>query len=127
MTTINNQPKILTQYAELISIMQQDANSHHIESWISFNRLFIQSDVNELMIRNNLNQTGTLTIARIELNHRHNGTGTNIITWLEKFAHTHNGKRLVIECVLSQPMRNLALKLSFHEDPHIPDNYIKSL
>lgn len=124
---MKRQTERLTQYTGLINIMQTDANEDLITSWISFQRVFIQSDVNELMIRNNIATNRTLTLARITLNKQHQGTGTKVINWLEQFARSNHAHTLIIECVLTQPMKNLALKLGFHEDPIVPSNFIKSI
>lgn len=115
----------LNDYHGLYEIIQTDSKSK-VKQYTSFNNVYFSSSHNELMIRDNSkNILSTIVLARISLNNKHCGTGTKIIKWLEEYAKTHNAKRVIIESILTEPMRTLALKLDYKECKYSPGTYEK--
>lgn len=108
----------LEKYQSLADILQADTKSE-VTFYQNWNNIYFQSDENDLMIRDNTKvpQLKSITLARISLNHRHNGTGTKIIQWLEAYAKETHAERIIIESVLTRPMAELSLKLGY-----IPEN-----
>ena len=78
------------------------------------------------MIRDNSSDfLSSITLARILINHKHKGTATKIIKFLENYAKDNHAKKVVIESILSKEMLNLAINLGYTEDPYNHGNYIK--
>lgn len=118
----------IEDYAGLKDIMQIDTKKE-VYAYTQFNNVYFNSDENELMIRDNTKapaKMDTVTLANIYLNHKHYGVGTKIIEWLEEYAKAQHAKTCIIESILSTPMRNLALKKGYQQDPINKLNYIKT-
>lgn len=119
----------IEDYAGLKDIMQLDTKKE-VYAYTQWNSVYFNSDENELMIRDNTKEPAkmdSVTLANIYLNHKHYGIGTKIIDWLETYAKSQNAKICIIESILSTPMRNLALKKGYTQDPINKLNYIKKL
>lgn len=115
----------LNNYKYLYDLMKHDTTSK-IEWYTQFKNIYFRSEDNELLIRDNSDDgINSVTLAVIELNHRHQGYGTKIITWLESYARQHHAKKVIIESIITKPMRNLAIKLGYVKCKYNTGSYEK--
>lgn len=84
------------------------------QSYCMYQNYYFQSAVNELMIRKHQN-TKSIVLARIKINHRNIGTATKIIKNLENLAKELNYKEVIIESILTTEMWNLADSLGYQK------------
>ena len=104
---------------EVLFLFKQDADK--IDSvYINMGRLFIRGyntagDEDELMLRLPTYST-KLVVARIAFINRRKGFMGNLYTILQKAAKEIGANEIVIECVLSDEMKNWCDKYHFHTD-----------
>lgn len=117
----------LENYLELCKMMKSDLNPNDSFDWYTnYSNAYFIGTSSSLLIRDNTSDImQSVTLAVIELNHRHQGYGTKIINWLESYGRNHQAKKIIIESILTPEMRNLALKLGFSEIPGNQGTYQK--
>ena len=108
-------------FIPLVKILEEDAGSKPAY-WISFNRFFIISEENELMLRIN-DYTKELIITRIKVKQKRRGVATQILHFLKEYAKKNGYKKIIIEAALTKEIINFARANGFNEQPHVIGNY----
>lgn len=103
-------------FSTLVELFKEDAGVTP-EYWISFNRLFISTGVNEFILRIN-ESTKELVISRIEVNKKEKGIGKETLEFLKQYAMNNGYEKIIIDSSQSVDMREFAYQNGFIEQPY---------
>lgn len=103
-------------FSTLVELFKEDAGATP-EYWVSFNRFFISSGVNEFILRIN-EFTKELIISRIEVNKKEKGIGKETLEFLKQYALKNGFEKIVIDSSQSNEMREFAFQNGFSEQPY---------
>lgn len=92
------------EFNTIINIFEKDAGPSKPEHWVSFNRFFISSGVNEFMLKINA-FSEELVIARIEVHQKRNGVESETLSFLKNYAKANGFKRIIVESVMTDDMK----------------------
>lgn len=101
----------IEDFKDVIELFEKDCGEP-VESYISFNRLFVYGNGNELMLRIN-KHTSSLVIARVLFVNQRVGYGTLLLERLEKVARKYGLSKMYVESVLTEEMINFLKKHGF--------------
>ena len=119
----------IEDFSELITIFEENAQKK-LKSYVHGNRLFISDADSEVatdfMMR--YYKDDTLVIAKFSVEEKRVGTGSKVLNWCVDFAKKENFKKIKIESVLTESMRNFCMKHQFTKDQTTENlNWIKSV
>lgn len=112
--TVNNVR--IEDFKEIIDLFKEDSGEE-VSSYISMNRLFIDSAYNELMLRLNTS-IKKLVIARIGFKNTRKGYGTKLLSYLKDYAENNGYEAIVIESVQTEEAFSFAIKNGFEKVPN---------
>ncbi|WAT23525.1 hypothetical protein O0R52_22345 (plasmid) [Bacillus halotolerans] len=112
---INANVKI-EDFQEIINLFVEDSGEE-VSSYISMNRLFIDSAYSELMLRFNTS-TKKLVIARIGFKNTRKGYGTRLLGYLKEYAARNDYDAIVIESIQTEEAYSFAIKNGFEKVPN---------
>ncbi len=111
----NNFPQA---FFPIVGLYSMDCHYHLNTLYNSYGRLFIcgryKGQQNELMLRY---RDSELVVARVEFIHKHQGYMTELYRILKDIKRSYRLKKIVIECVQTEEMKNWCLKNGFKENP----------
>lgn len=109
----------------VLALFKNDNNGENIEWYIEDHKLFINSEVNEVLLRFNdcinedhcINIDGrihkTIDIAIVQFLHKRQGYCTKLIGLLYKYGKKHGYSSVVLEGVMTKEMSSFAKKSGF--------------
>lgn len=106
----------IEDFKEIIDLFKEDSGEE-VSSYISMNRLFIDSAYNELMLRLNTS-IKKLVIARIGFKNTRKGYGTKLLSYLKDYAENNGYVAIVIESVQTEEAFSFAIKNGFEKVPN---------
>ncbi|MBU5262085.1 GNAT family N-acetyltransferase [Bacillus atrophaeus] len=106
----------IEDFKEIIDLFKEDSGEE-VSSYISMNRLFIDSAYNELMLRLNTS-IKKLVIARIGFKNTRKGYGTKLLSYLKDYAESNGYVAIVIESVQTEEAFSFAIKNGFEKVPN---------
>ncbi|PLS19271.1 hypothetical protein CVD28_02335 [Bacillus sp. M6-12] len=105
-----------SEFGEMITIFEEDAGQSLYLSKLDMQRLFLkgcnEEDENELLLRLNT-YLKQLVVARINFIHQRQGFGERLLDLLMKYGKEQGYKRIMFECVLSEPLKKFLTKHGF--------------
>lgn len=101
----------IKNFTQLTKIMEEDCDNK-VEAYAQYQQVFIRSEKNELMIRDN-KPLGELVIAYIQLHKRRQGSGQKILDFLKEYGKVNGYTKIVAESVLTDEFKQFIFKNGF--------------
>lgn len=113
-------------FETLVGLFEKDAADCLPEYWVSHNRLFISSGVNEFILK--INATNKeLVIGNIQFKNKESGVALETLEFLTKYANKNGFKKITLDCIITEEMKKFALKHGFEEKEKNITNLQKEL
>lgn len=103
----------IKEFKPLVALMEND-NSGEVLAYQQYQNIYIRGNSNELMIRDH-KPFGNLVIAQIELTHKQQETGMEILNFLRDYGKENGYSKIIAETVLSPEFQKFFLENKFKE------------
>ena len=113
-------------YEDILKLALIDDKEGQIEHWKQNNRnYYYRGTITDIMVRDNRSQNGTVVIARVEFDHINQGNFRK----LEDILIKNSAKQIIIESVLTEEMKNVAIHMGYELENDYPYclNYVKEI
>ncbi|MGF7535448.1 hypothetical protein AAGG74_17490 [Bacillus mexicanus] len=115
------------EFETLVDLFEKDAANYCVpEHWVSHNRLFISSGVNEFILK--INATNKeLVIGNIQFKNKESGVALETLEFLTKYANKNGFEKITLDCIITEEMKKFALENGFEEKENNIINLQKEL
>lgn len=109
------------EFETLVKLFEEDAAGCVPEHWVSYNRFFISSGVNEFVLKiNSMNKE--LVIGNIQVRNKQSGVTIQTLDFLTKYASEKGFEKIVFECIVTEEMKKFAQEHGFEEKEYNINN-----